>query len=288
LQGLISTQEDYKESGAKGALKRSLVVANALRHELQKDKKALAIREKQIIEKNREADALKAVISSFNSPMSNEFVFYMNALIDVHQSENMYHQPSNPDSDEYTIDCIFNAADNEFILNRTEFTTKKKDGSEHVVQFGPFMKKDGRLPVEECGTQARKIYKSWYSSIGEPAEATALRTAHGELMAKRAELEKEQLVDKQLFIKSQIEILQESRDDAFVELREKVFEAAKTLTSNDLAAYCNAVNNRTRLAFVENYLSDEQSAITLEKEKIKEADLMCAKQVVDDKGKEEA
>ncbi len=288
LESLIATENDYNQTKDSGAFRRYLVVRAALAHELEKSTKALAIREKQMIEKKHEAEALKAAISTFNAPMSNEFVFYMNALIDVHQSENRFLQAENTDSDEQTIDCIFNAADAEFILNRSELVTKKQDGSEHIVHFGPFMKKDGRLPVEECAAQARKIYKTWYSSIGEPADATALRTMHDELLAKRKELEKEQSADRQLFITKQIEILQESRDDAFKNLRSRVFEAAKVLTSKDLAAYCSIAQNRTRLSFKENYLLEEQSDIALEKEKINEIDKMCAKQLANDNGKQEA
>lgn len=273
LEGLIATGDDYDKSPSKGALKRYHVINNALCYELQKSTAALAIREKQIIEKRREAEALETAISSFNSPMCNEFVFYMNALIDVHQSENMFHQPKNQDSDKETLDFIFNAANDEFILNRSTLTTQNRDGSEHVVHFGQFMKKDGRLPVEECGAQARKVYQGWRTSFGEPTDATKLRALHGQLMAKRKELEEipAAQVDRHLLIQNQIKALQQERDDEFVKIRTTVFEAAKQLTSKDLAAYCNTINNRTRLAFAQEYVSDEEAAIALEKQKLAEA-----------------
>lgn len=295
LAGLIATQEDYKETQDKGALKRSLVVANALAHEIQKSGKTLTIREEQILEKKAVADSLKKEIEAFNPVMSNESVFYMNALIDIHQSEDMYHQsmypqPNNPDTDVETVDFIFNAANDEFILNSRELVTKTKNSTEVIFEFGDFVKKDGRLPVEECGLQARKIYsKWWFASRGEPAEATALRTVHAELMEKREALKKEELVDQRLYTQNQIEILQDKRDDLFITIRTKVFEATKQLTSKDLAAYCNTVNNRTRLAYAESYLSDEKEAIASEKERIaKETAILQAKPAADDKGKEEA
>lgn len=287
LQGLAATQEDYKESKDNGALKRSLVVLSALSHELEKSTKALASRDKQFNAKKAQAEALKAEIAAFNLPMSNELVFHMNALIDVHQSENRYHQPQNPDSIDQTIDCIFNAGNDEFALQKQSFATVKKDGSEHAVNFGPFMKKDGRLPVEECGLQARKIYDAWYTLHGEPTDATKLRTLHNDLMAKRAELKEEKLVDRKLFIQNQIEILQEARDDAFVKIRTQLFEAAKLLTSKDLAIYNTIAYNRIRLAFAEGYLADEETAIASEKKLI--ADISAAMAAgIDDKGKQEA
>lgn len=233
-------------------------IKNNLIKDIQRNIAVHAVRNRLLETKKIDTKILEHKINSFSPSINTDLIFVVNALIDdikVHHGTNM--------SDEKAIKKLFDENNDQLKFNLIADTIKttNKDGSEHIFNFRNLIKAYRQLPVELCAQCARNIYKGWYTSWGEPAMVTELRSINAELQTIQAtdpdaDSKQKILMAKALAIRTTLNHL--------------MTDLIVALTKKDIADYVSMKNDQQCLAWSQEAIKQEEEDIASDEQKIAE------------------